>query len=204
MGTDQVRGNGDSQVQREGKERHNVLLDGSVVLGRLIQERPTRPAPPKIGRSPPRHRALLCGSRVPLVAMPAIVGFRRDWPHVRWGERFSRRVSQARMERAARPGWCARSNRYVAPSGEARDQAEAPSNASQRWIMTLLANLDAGVDEETKTKVLEGCGRGCLPKTLKAKAHKLCEKAGDKDAFRKQLGSRWPAVTREGQALYVV
>ncbi len=84
------------------------------------------------------------------------------------------------------------------------DDKEVPFNASQRWIMALLANLDAGVDDETKARILEGCGRNCLPRALKAKARKLYEKAGDKDAFLEQLTALWPAVKREGRALCVV
>jgi hypothetical protein len=77
-------------------------------------------------------------------------------------------------------------------------------NASQRWILTLLENLDAGVDGETRAKVLEACGRTCLPKALKAKARKLYEKAHGRDAFLDALSALWPAVKRDGEAVHVV
>ena len=77
-------------------------------------------------------------------------------------------------------------------------------NASQRWIMALLANPDAGVEEKSKARILENCGRSCLSKTLKEKGRRLYAKAGNRDAFREGLGSLWPAARREDQALCVV
>ena len=77
-------------------------------------------------------------------------------------------------------------------------------NASQRWIMTLVENLDLSVGEDTRAAVLGACGARCLPKTLKEKARKLHQNALSEEDFLAELATLWPAVRREGKALAVV
>jgi len=85
-----------------------------------------------------------------------------------------------------------------------RERREVSLNASQRWIATLLDGLDAEVDEEKGARVLEACGRNCLPKGLKEKARKLYENAGGTDDFVQVLAASWPAVKREEGGVFVV
>jgi len=77
-------------------------------------------------------------------------------------------------------------------------------NASQRGIATLLDGLDAEADEEKGARVLEACGRNCLPKALMEKARKLYENAGGTEDFVQALAAAWPAVKREEGGVFVV
>jgi hypothetical protein len=77
-------------------------------------------------------------------------------------------------------------------------------NASQRRIVTLLDGLDAEVDEEKGARVLEACGRNCLPKGLREKARKLYENADGRDDFVQALAALWPAVKCEEGGVFLV
>jgi hypothetical protein len=70
--------------------------------------------------------------------------------------------------------------------------------------VTLLDGVDAEVDEEKRARVLEACGRNCLPKGLREKARKLYENADGRDDFVQALAASWPAVKCEEGGVFVV
>ncbi len=74
----------------------------------------------------------------------------------------------------------------------------------ERWIVTLLYHLDTEVDDKTRAKVLEACGRTCLPASLKEKARKLHKSADGLDGFLQGLEKLWPQVKRAGGRVFVV
>ena len=74
----------------------------------------------------------------------------------------------------------------------------------QRWIETLMANLDAHVDEETRVRVLENCGRTCIPASLVKKARACKKRTPDMDGFLDELGQIWSHLHREGEDVYAI
>ena len=47
---------------------------------------------------------------------------------------------------------------------------------SQNWKKWLINNLNKNVDEETRIKILEECGRNCFPPFLADNAREIYEK----------------------------
>ena len=75
---------------------------------------------------------------------------------------------------------------------------------SNKWIKTLLSNLDS-IDKETGIKALEDCGRSCCRSSgYYKKAVESMSKAKDVDEFVDRLGKAWSHLHREGGNLYVV
>lgn len=74
---------------------------------------------------------------------------------------------------------------------------------THRWIESLMANMDAKVDEETRVKILENCGRSCIPTSFLKKARSCQEKSEDLDDFLERLGKIWNHLKREGGDIYV-
>lgn len=74
---------------------------------------------------------------------------------------------------------------------------------THRWIESLMANMDAEVDEETRVKILENCGRSCIPTSFLKKARSCQEKSEDLDDFLERLGKIWNHLKREGGDIYV-
>jgi predicted hydrocarbon binding protein len=74
---------------------------------------------------------------------------------------------------------------------------------SHKWIKTLIANLEAELDEKTRAKILENCGRNCIPHTFILKA-KACKKdAKNTDEFLDKLSQTWKHLHREDDNIYV-
>lgn len=73
-----------------------------------------------------------------------------------------------------------------------------------RWIQTLMENLDEHLDEETRSEVLENCGRACVPSSLLRKA-KACKKgAEDIGDFLTKLGQTFNHLQVDGDKVHVV
>jgi len=73
-----------------------------------------------------------------------------------------------------------------------------------RWIQTLIENLDEHLDGETRSKILESCGRACISSSLLSKA-KACKKgAKDIDDFLSKLGQAFIHLQVDGDNVYVV
>jgi predicted hydrocarbon binding protein len=75
---------------------------------------------------------------------------------------------------------------------------------TNRWINSLMQSLDAQVDEETRAKILENCGRNCISRSFIAKAQALKKNAKDMDDFLENLGRTWKHLQRKGEAVYVM
>lgn len=73
---------------------------------------------------------------------------------------------------------------------------------SQTWIVNVVENMDAKVDEKEKVRILEACGRSCARRGAVEAASKC---AGDLDAFlsamRKWIGEA--NVRREGSTVHL-
>ena len=75
---------------------------------------------------------------------------------------------------------------------------------SERWIAWLIAAMDETVDEETRTKILEKCGRQCQSENFIKKARKIYEKSKSVDEFLDQFGQVYKNLHREGDKVYII
>jgi predicted hydrocarbon binding protein len=64
--------------------------------------------------------------------------------------------------------------------------------------------LDEELDEQTKTKILENCGRTCIPRSFVKKAQDYKKKAKNTDDFLNSLGKAWKHLKRENNDVHVV
>ena len=74
---------------------------------------------------------------------------------------------------------------------------------TQSWIGNMINSLDANVDEETKTKLMEDCGRACARREV-VKAANACK--GDLERFLTTFAG-WVGknnVRRDGDVVHVV
>ncbi len=71
----------------------------------------------------------------------------------------------------------------------------------QNWLADLLDSMDAVLDEETKIKIIEGCGRGCF-RRFKFKQDLAKEGAGDVDKLIQALKKNFE-VWREGDLVHI-
>lgn len=75
--------------------------------------------------------------------------------------------------------------------------------STQRWVKNLIDSIDAHLDEETKRRVMESCGRACA-RGGAVDAAKACQ--GDLDKMLSTL-KRWIGeenVRKDGKVVYVV
>lgn len=75
---------------------------------------------------------------------------------------------------------------------------------SERWIAWLVAALDEHVDEETKVKILEQCGRQCQSESLVKKARRIYEKSENIDKFLDKFGKVYKNLHRERDEVYII
>jgi hypothetical protein len=76
---------------------------------------------------------------------------------------------------------------------------------TNRWIKSLLDNLDENLDQQTRVKVLENCGRNCCRSSgFYRKAQDNMSKARGTNEFLDMLGKDWTHLKREGENIYVV
>ena len=75
---------------------------------------------------------------------------------------------------------------------------------TEKWIAWLMAALDEYVDEETKVKILEQCGRQCQSENFVKKARKIYEKSVDTDEFLEEFGKIYKNLHREGDKVYII
>lgn len=78
------------------------------------------------------------------------------------------------------------------------------SKHSERWTTWLIAAMDEFLDEETKVKVLEQCGRQCQSENFIRKARKIYEKSDDIDEFLDEFGQVYENLHREGDKVYII
>jgi len=72
------------------------------------------------------------------------------------------------------------------------------------WIKTLMGSLDSEVDEEVRIRLLENCGRNCIPRSFVEKVKELRKDSKDLDEFLDKLGEVWPHLERDGDEVYAV
>jgi predicted ArsR family transcriptional regulator len=75
---------------------------------------------------------------------------------------------------------------------------------NEKWIMNLIDGLDKNVDEETKAKILEQCGRQCQSQSFIKKARGIYQKSKDINDFLDRLGQGYKHLHREGDKIYIV
>ena len=75
---------------------------------------------------------------------------------------------------------------------------------SERWIAWLMAAMDGYVDEETRAKILEKCGRQCQSENFIKKARKIYEKSENIEEFLDQFRQVYKNLHREGDKVYII
>jgi hypothetical protein len=75
---------------------------------------------------------------------------------------------------------------------------------SGAWIRNVVAALESQSDEETCRRVLEPCGRRCLPTSLGKKARAMWEASPTARTFLERLKKASPHVTIVGEEIHVV
>ena len=68
----------------------------------------------------------------------------------------------------------------------------------ERWVSCLIAGLDQYVDEDTRAKVLEQCGRQCQSQSFVKKARSIYHKSKDIDEFLGKFGKIYEHLHVEG------
>ena len=74
----------------------------------------------------------------------------------------------------------------------------------ERWITCLIAELNEHVDEETRAKVLERCGRQCQSQSFTNKARDIYQKSENIDEFLDNFGQVYKHLHRKGDEVYIV
>jgi predicted hydrocarbon binding protein len=77
-------------------------------------------------------------------------------------------------------------------------------NHTHKWIKSLMDGLDNQVDEQTRTAILENCGRNCIPRSFIDRVKAQCKNTEDLDALLDDMGQIWSHVHKEGDHLSVV
>ena len=75
---------------------------------------------------------------------------------------------------------------------------------SERWTTWLIAAMDECLDEETRGRVLEHCGRRCQSQSFINKAIKIYEKSENLDEFLDNFGQVYENLHREGDRVYII
>jgi len=78
------------------------------------------------------------------------------------------------------------------------------SRRMEGWVSCLIAGLDQYVDEGTRAKVLEQCGRQCQSQSFVEKARSIYQKWKDMDEFLGKFGEIYEHLHREGNNVYIV
>ena len=73
-----------------------------------------------------------------------------------------------------------------------------------KWVVNLLDVLDREVDEETRVRILEGCGRKCIVGGFLAKAEGIARKSKSMEEFLEGLGKVWKHLSISRDGVFVV
>jgi len=74
----------------------------------------------------------------------------------------------------------------------------------ERWIACLMTGLDEHVDDETRAKLLEQCGRQCISQSFIKKAQGIYKKSENINEFLDKFGKIYKHLHREGDNVYLV
>ena len=77
-------------------------------------------------------------------------------------------------------------------------------NLSSKWVVNVLDALDRLVDEETRIKVLESCGRKCIGAGFLARAEVLAKKSKNPEDFLEKLSKVWKHLHVDKNGVFVV
>jgi predicted hydrocarbon binding protein len=75
---------------------------------------------------------------------------------------------------------------------------------SAKWVVNLLDALDREIDEETRVKVLESCGRRCIGGGFLKKAAAIAKKSKSTEEFLDGLGKVWKHLHVGKDEVFVV
>jgi predicted ArsR family transcriptional regulator len=75
---------------------------------------------------------------------------------------------------------------------------------NEKWIISLIDGLDKHVDAETRTKILEQCGRQCQSQSFIKKAKAIYQKSKDINDFLDKLQQVYKHLHREGDKIYLI
>ncbi len=78
------------------------------------------------------------------------------------------------------------------------------SGRTGKWITSLVAGLDEHVDEGTRAKILEQCGRQCQSQSFIKKARNIYQKSRNVDEFLEKLSQVYKHLHREKGNVYIV
>ncbi len=78
------------------------------------------------------------------------------------------------------------------------------SACTGKWIAALVEGLDKNVDEKTRERILEQCGRQCQSQTFIKKARDIYSKSADVEDFLEKFGKIYKHLHKEGKGLYII
>lgn len=78
------------------------------------------------------------------------------------------------------------------------------SRRIERWVSCLIDGLDQYVDEDTRSKVLEQCGRQCQSQRFVKKARSIYQESKDMNEFLSKFGKIYEHLHTEGDNVYIV
>ena len=77
------------------------------------------------------------------------------------------------------------------------------SNRANQWILNVVKGMDQETSEETCARVLEQCGRSCLPKGIREVAAKAKEESATPKQAIERLAAKLDVARIEDDAVYV-
>jgi len=75
---------------------------------------------------------------------------------------------------------------------------------SHKWIKSLTESLDSQCKPELRAKILESCGRNCIPRSFIKRAQILKKESKDMNDFLEKLGKKWKHMQRDNDNVYIV
>lgn len=74
----------------------------------------------------------------------------------------------------------------------------------QRWLATVLDNMDRELDAKTRERILESCGRSCLSRNFIEKVEGIRKSSANEDEFLQELMKQWKHFHAKDGQFYVV
>lgn len=78
------------------------------------------------------------------------------------------------------------------------------SGRKEEWLVNLISGLDEHVDEKTRRKILEQCGRQCQSPVFIKKAKAIYAKSKGIDDFLEKFAAVYKHLHRDGGNVYIV
>ncbi|MDH7563517.1 MAG: hypothetical protein QHH24_01350 [Candidatus Bathyarchaeota archaeon] len=76
-------------------------------------------------------------------------------------------------------------------------------NRKEKWIACLIGGLDKYVEEQTRIKILEQCGRQCQSQSLVKKARSISKKSKSIDEFLDRFQQVYKHLHRDKDNIYI-